>query len=339
MPDEARGEDTTSAPLSVAHAASLLDRLLLTDEEPQATEPQPEGDKPEGEVADEEVVDSELTDDLEDGESDDIADEEAEVPAKPELHRVKDHDGKEIEVSTEELKAGFMQRADYTRKTQAVAEEKKQVAAEKAGDARERVALASKLKALDDVLKEQTGPEPDWVTLRKEMKTEEFNATWIGWQEHQKKLDVVAQARQKADKDVFEDQKRAYETHVTGEQEKLIAAIPEWKDPAKMKAEMTKMVTFAVNVLGYTREELATVVDHRVIQTVRDAQRYHELMAKRPDPKKQGEKASKEVVAPTGGDPEKKPVSKLARANMRLAKTGTVQDAAAALLAIPGLIE
>lgn len=336
------GEDISGSPLNVATAGNLLDRLLLSDEEPQekAEPPKPKGETPEGDEADEEV-DPEL-EDLEDGESADKVEEdeeeEAEAPPKPKLHRLKDGD-KEIEVEESELHAGYLRRADYTRKTQAVAEERKKYETLNTEGATQREAYAARLKALDEVLNEQTPPEPDWAKLRQEMKPEEYNATWIAWQEHKGKLAQVAEARRKADEAVFKDQKAKYEEHVNAEEAALLEAVPEWKDSAKRKADMTKLVEFAVNVAGYDPKELATVTDHRVIKLVRDAQRYHDIVARRKAAKLQAEKGDKDGAAPGPGAPEKKPASKAVRAHRRLVQSGGVNDAAAFLLSVPGLIE
>jgi hypothetical protein len=334
------GEDTTGSPLTVATAGTLLDRLLLSDEEPQdKVEPQPKGETPKGEDVDEDEASSEQAEDLDEDDIESETDEEeAEAPPKPKLHRVKDGD-KEIEVEESELHAGYLRRQDYTRKTQGAAEERKKYETLNAEGATQRAAYAERLTALDAVLKEQTPPEPDWAKLRTEMKPEEYNATWIAWEQHKRKLATVADAKRKADEAVFADQKKVYEKHVETEEASLLEAIPEWKDKAVRKAEMTKLVSFATSTAGYDPKELSMVTDHRVIKLVRDAMKYHEIVAKRKAAKAQVEKTDKETAPPSGGSPEKKPVSKQARASMRLAKTGSVNDAAAVLLAMPGLIE
>jgi hypothetical protein len=91
-----------------------------------------EGDDDEGLLADEQADDDTDADDSEDDESDDVEHEESEEAADTEddeeLFTVK-VDGEEIQVSLAEALAGYSRHADYTRKTQALAEKAERYAA------------------------------------------------------------------------------------------------------------------------------------------------------------------------------------------------------------------
>ena len=95
------------------------------------------------------------------------------------------------------------------------------------------------------------------------------------------------------------------------------------------EAERAKMAEYAVKKLGFTPEQLAAVDDHRLLVVLRKARLFDELQAKRPKAEaiitkvKTVKPGSKSVVA-------KKPMSAETKAHLRLAKSGSIQDAARA---------
>jgi len=120
----------TQTPMTVADAASALDQMMLplggeqqTDDKARLTE------EDTSEVA--ASVDEEL--DVQDEESNaetteeslELEEETQEEEEQPQVYTVK-VDGKEIEVTLDELQKGYSRTQDYTRKTQQVAETRKQ---------------------------------------------------------------------------------------------------------------------------------------------------------------------------------------------------------------------
>lgn len=339
MPENKSGADTTNSPLSVSSAASLLGRLLpddLADLDVEETddEPQPKGkkDEPEGDLPDDDDSSADRDDDPEGKKSTD--EDEDEEDEKPETFRLK-HNGEEFEVTLEELKSGHLRHKDYTHKTQAhsaaVKEFETVKAQQTAGLRAEREQYAARLTALDTAMKEATPQEPNWAEERTKLKPEEYNSLWVAWSEHKEKLRIVAEAKQKADNDVRADHRKKAEEYVAGEHSKLIEAVPEWKDPAVQATEMQKLVKFAIEKLGFTREDLQTVTDARSVLLVRMAYQGAQILAKREAIKAKAEKPGTKVEAPQGGSQDRKRVSRTERAYKRLEKTGSVMDAAAAI--------
>ena len=72
-------------------------------------------------------------------------------------------DGEEITV--EELKRGNLRHRDYTRKTQELAEARREMAAQAEEIERERAQYAQMLPALQERLQQPVEQEPDWDTL------------------------------------------------------------------------------------------------------------------------------------------------------------------------------
>jgi hypothetical protein len=181
----------------------------------------------------------------------------------------------------------------------------------------ERERLAAQLTQLEQALVEVTPAEPDWARLQQES-PEEFPAEWARWSQHKERMAALRQQREQAQQAVLQDREQSDQELVKVEREKLLEAIPEWaKDPAKAKAEKAKMVAFAEE-LGYTKEQLAAIRDHRALLLVRDAMRYRELQKATPGPSGAGRKA---------------PKTKVTQAFERLEKTGSTDAFAAVLMA------
>lgn len=334
----AAGSDNTSRPegaLTVSQAAaSLLDGFLSDDGEPEAETEQPKGKKkePEGEGSDDDEGESDETPESEDEIDPDAEDETPDEPPAPRKHKLKLPDSEdEVEVDDDELKAGYLRRADYTRKTQAAAAEKKAAEAEKAGVAAERAQYAERIKKLDEALTQATPAEPDWEALRKTMTAEKLAGHYIAWQEHTKKMNAIKAERATAEAAVAKDRQEQHQAAVREEHGKLIEAIPEWKEPVKFKAGMTALAKYAVEIAGFTPEELKGVTDHRVIKLLRTAQKAHAAAAKKVKPEETRERTEKQVEAPTRSATERKPVSDSTRALQSHAKLRTVSSAASAI--------
>lgn len=329
------GSDNPSRPegaLTVSQAAVSLLGGFLSDGEPEDREEQPEGETPEGEGSDDGKGESDETPNPEDELDPDQEDDKPEVPAPRKIRVPKGgENGEDIEIDDAEAAAGYLRRKDYTQKTQITSAEKKAAEAEKAAIAAERVQYAERIKKLDEALTQATPPEPDWEALRKTMSAEKLAVNYIAWQEHKKKMDAIKAERATADAAVAKDRQEQHQTAVKAEHGKLIEAIPEWKEPAKFKAGMTALAKYAIEVAGFTPEELKGVNDHRVIKLLRTAQKAHAAAAKKVKPEEMRERTETQVEAPTRSATERKPVSDSTRALQSHAKLRTVSSAASAI--------
>jgi len=268
-------------------------------------------------------------DDENDAAEEDAAEEGTEdEPKQPVSYRVKIN-GQEVEVPLPELLAGYSRTADYTRKTQELAAQRKQHEQELAAVRAERQEYAQSLAKLRAAL-ESVEAEPDWARLRQES-PEEFAATYAAWQQHKERLAAV-EAEQRRVHDLQQQElQRQLAEYVKQEQEKLLAAIPEWKDSKVATAEKQALVEYAQG-LGFTDEELAQVVDHRAVTLLRKAYLYDKQQAAKPLAQKKV--AAAKAVAPGSGGQFRRQTSEATKAKQRLAKTGRVKDAAAVLLAL-----
>jgi len=315
--------------INVADAATAISAMMAPEEgQAQVDETQP------AEVSDEdtEVAASEDDDSgVEDAPDDESAEEqseeseESEEQEQPQTFTVK-VDGKEVDVTLDELQKGYSRTQDYTRKTQQIAEVRKQVEQETQAVRAERQQYAQLLGALQAQL-QSSEPQVDLERL--------YNEDPIEWvrqkevlRERQEKAYAIQAEQQRLSYVGQQEQQRAMQEHLESQKDALLAALPEWKDPKKAKAEKALVLESAKSV-GFSDDDLKSVYDHRLVLLLRKAAMYDQMVSKR-----QGIKP----VVNNGPRPAKpgaagrvSTTTESTRAKQRLAKTGRVDDAASAI--------
>lgn len=305
---------------NVASAASALE-ALMPDEGEQEGEAQTE-ESPQGEEAESEVVeasqDEETTDD-----SPEEQEEPDEVSEQPQAIKVK-VDGEEIEVTLDELKSGYSRTKDYTKKTQEIAQIRKQAEGEIQAVIQERQQYAQLLGQLAQQVQTDAGREPDWEFLAQNDPIE-YSKQWADWQRKGQKAQVIQAEQRRVAALNQQAMMQQMQQTLEAQKGKLMEAIPTWKDPQKAKAEKS-MILEQGRKLGFTDQELEQAYDHRAVLALRKAALYDELMSKRQaiQPVK-----STQTVAP--GSKAVKGTSDAKRAQQQLRQTGKVADAAKAL--------
>ena len=249
--------------------------------------------------------------------------EEQEEQPKSYLVKV---DGNEVEVTLDELQKGYSRTQDYTRKTQELAEQRKEAEAELGQVRQERAYYAQMLGALEQQLA-QADQAPDWDRLYQENPNEWVRQREL-WRDKQDKLTAVKAEQERLGATAQQEAAKIRQEQLRLEADKLVEAIPEWKDSKKAAAERSKLMD-AAKAVGYADSELEQILDHRAVVLLRKAALYDELMGKKstikPVPSK-GPKTSKPGSA--GSQPTKQSEAK--QAQTRLAKSGSMKDAAAA---------
>lgn len=316
-------------PMNMADAASAISQMLAPEEgQAQVEETQPvEESEEETETAasEEESPGEEDAPEEEPAEEQSEDEEEAKEEEQPQTFTVK-VDGKDVSVTLEELQKGYSRTQDYTRKTQQIAEVRKQVEAETQAVRAERAQYAQLLGALQAQL-QATEPQVDLDRL--------YNEDPIEWvrqkeilRERQEKAYAIQAEQQRLAQLSQQEQQQAMEQQLIAQKDALLAALPEWKDPKKAKAEKALVVETAKSV-GFTEDDLKQVYDHRLVLLLRKAGLYDQMMSKR-----QGIKP----VVSNGPRPAKpgaagrvSTTTESTRAKQRLAKTGRIDDAASAI--------
>lgn len=291
-------------------------------------ETEAEGDAPEdGEGEDDEGDEDEADEDAEDGEDDD-SDEEPDEDAEP-TFKVKVN-GEEIEVNQSELLAGYSRQADYTRKAQALASERKEFAQEAEAVRTERQQYATLLDKLQKQVEGSAEQEPDWDKLYAEDPNE-----WVRQREihraRRERQEAIEAEKSRVEQQEQAEREKQLQDKVAEEREYLQSAIPELADPEKAKERMESIRNYAVETVGFTNEELEGIYDHRAVVALDKARRYDELAAKG-SKVKQGAgkpKGGPKTLAPGNTRSGKNRTSRVAKeARQRLKSSGDAHDAA-----------
>jgi hypothetical protein len=315
--------------MNMADAASAISAMLAPEEgQAQVDETQPaEVSEEDTEAAASEVDESGVEDapDEETAEEQSEDDEESEEQDQPQTFTVK-VDGKEVAVTLDELQKGYSRTQDYTRKTQQIAEVRKQVEQETQAIRAERQQYAQLLGALQAQL-QTSEPQVDLERLYHEDPIEWVRQKEV-LRERQDKAYAIQAEQQRLSQLSQQEQQRAMEAHLDSEKDALLAALPEWRDPKKAKAEKALVLESAKSV-GFSDDDLKSVYDHRLVLLLRKAAMYDQMVSKR-----QGIKP----VVNNGPRPAKpgaagrvSTTTESTRAKQRLAKTGRVDDAASAI--------
>ena len=315
--------------MNMADAASAISAMLAPEEgQAEVTETQQvEESEEETETAASDEDDS----GVEDAPDDETSEEQSEEEEEPEEEEQQQTftvkvDGKEVSVTLDELQKGYSRTQDYTRKTQQIAEVRKQVEQETQAVRAEREQYAQLLGALQAQL-QSSEPQVDLDRLYHEDPIEWVRQKEV-MRERQEKLGAIQAEQQRLSQVAQYEQQRAMEAQLASQQEALLAALPEWKDPKKAKAEKALVIESA-KAAGFTDEDLKSVYDHRLVLLLRKAAMYDQMVSKR-----QGIKP----VVNNGPRPAKpgaagrvSTTTESTRAKQRLAKTGRVDDAASAI--------
>jgi hypothetical protein len=253
-------------------------------------------------------------------------DEETEEEEKPaEVYTVK-VDGKEVEVTLDELQKGYSRTQDYTRKTQQIAETRKAVEAEASAIRAEREQYAQLLGALKQQL-ESTEAPVDMDRLYNEDPIEWVRQSEV-MRQKQDKLAAIQSEQQRLSQLTAHQRAQEMQAHLASQQEALIQAVPEWKDSKKAKAEKALLIEFGQKI-GFSEDELKNVYDHRAVIALRKAALYDQMMSKRGQIKpviNNGPRPAKPSAAGRVST-----TTESTRAKQRLAKSGRVNDAASAI--------
>jgi hypothetical protein len=305
---------------------------FLTPEEEKVEDTVDEQEVVEEEIVEEEPeVSEDLEEDVEDEEDsledDFVEDQEqtdvVEEAQQPQTFTVK-VDGQEVEVTQEELINGYSRQQDYTRKTQELAHQRKTFEQQQAELAQRDAIYSQLLPKMEAQLQGELANEPDWDTL--------YNDDPVGyvrekqlWDQKKEKLQAVNAEQQRLQQETMQSQQEQIRQMVEYGNQKLLEIIPEWQNPEVATQEKVAISEYAVNVLGYTPEEIQQVYDYRALLGLRSA--WLNSKTQHAVKKKPTQKAPARVARP-GTTNRPKTATPVKKAKQRLAKSGKVQDAA-----------
>lgn len=281
------------------------------------------------EASDAEDADSDEVDADSDEDEADANDEEDEDDEEPEdqLYTVKIN-GKEEQITLTEALKGYQRQADYTRKMQALAEDRREAEQRNTTLQEQIEQYAQLLPALKQQVEASLSEEPDWNALYERDPIEWARQREL-WRDRKEQLELVKAEQDRVASMTQEQQQEQLRAYVQTEQQKLLKALPEWKDPKVAKAEIERIRDYGLQ-LGFTPEELENTYDHRAVLALHKAMKYDAMVSKKPQRKmRQGPKPARPGSSDSTPTTQKKAQRQAVK---RLKETGSVQDAANALL-------
>jgi hypothetical protein len=307
-----------SGALSVDQAAGALLGMMGGEDSQEQTETRPEAEQEVTETEEETVEAS--ADDLEDEQE-----EGEEVEEKPK-YRVKIA-GEEAEVTLDELINGYQREADYTKKTQSLAEARKALENEKASVEQAKILrdqYAQRLGMIEQVLQAQSKPEN--LEELKETDPIGYAVKVAEQQQRDKQLQAIQSERNRIAQMQQTERVQTLSQHVAQEAEKLAQAIPEFRDPTKGETVRKEIRAFA-KANGWTDQELSSVYDSRAVLTLYKAMKYEQMMSKQPQVTKRVSEAPKMLKSGVSSqrDPGQEQIKKQ---KQQLKRSGRVADAA-----------
>ena len=303
----------------------------LEEEEEDLEDVEPEEEEEE-EIDDEEKVADSEADDEELEEIDLPMDAIVEVPVAGKMERV----------TLSEAIEGYQRQSDYTKKTQALAESRKGFTTEVESTLKVREELGQQLRLLEQALAEDGTPPAHWAELRKE-NPEQFGNEYAAFEARNAKLKQVRAFMEKQQEDAVSDLQKVHNARLVDERSKLTEAIPEWTDDTVFDEALDQIQSYLTKTYGASEKELAQIYDHRFILMARDAMLYRRARSKgKATLEKSRKKGGARILKPgtttlsakTPKGKSKKRVKAFTRARTRLSQSGSVVDAAAALLSM-----
>ena len=309
--------ENTNPQGSVDNSVSGAANAFMSFLEPQAEEAKAQPEPSEAEYSAE-------------SEEQDVSAEEAEsqeeVVEELPKYRVK-VSGEEVEVSLDELLNGYSRTADYQKKTQSLAEQRKAVEADRvkiAEAAQTRETYAQRLQVIEQLLHQQNQGE-DLSQLKAEDPIA-YAVAMAEKMERDKQLQAVQIERQRVQQEQQSYTQAQLQKHIQAEQAKLVEAIPEFKDDVKAEVVRRDIRNYAKSQ-GFTDQELSQVYDSRAVLALYKAAQYDKLMAGKGVTSKKVANAPK-TIRPGTSNPQSSENETAKKDRAALRQSGNKKDAA-----------
>ena len=332
MSEETMTPEQGSGELTVNEAAKQFEGFLSagedSNEQPETVEAEAEDSadyEEAAEAVDDDVVDAEEV--AADDDDEEVEYEEEELEEEAQYYTVKAA-GEEKQVTLDELMQGYQLGADYTKKTQEVAEQRKAVEAElKAVEEAKQVrdTYAQRLQAIEQFL--TSGEDsPEDLAAMKENDPIGYAVKVAELTEKKEQLAQVRAEQQRLAQQQQAEQQQNMAKFVQQEAQKLSQVLPEFSDPAKGEQIRNEIRNYGKSI-GFTDQELSQVYDSRHVLTLHKAMMYDKLQKSKPNVTKKVSKAPKMVKSGTKVKEGSRDIRK--QQMNKLKQTGKARDAAA----------
>jgi len=258
--------------------ATAIATLLNNEETARNEEPKTTTKEEEGKGDLEKDTNDPLIEDLDVEEIDENT--EAKLESEEELYDVTINGNKQ-KVTLDELLKGYSRESDYTKKTQDLGNQRKEVDSMQENLNKELEAVKNSRNQYAEQLE----------TLSKNLKQEEKNIDWDSLYEsdpaeyvkqkaesdkRKEALQIAQQEQMRIRQEQQEEQKKVYDEYIANERKILTEKLPIYADKVK-GPELTKNLSNFAKESGYSDQEIAMMVDHRAVLLLVDAYRYNQL--------------------------------------------------------------
>ena len=319
-------------PQNIEGAAEKISGLLnpKDQQETETKVAEPSESQPETQEAPESQVQTETTPSETTTENTEVTEETQTESQEPNLHRLKVN-GQEIEVSLDELKAGYSRDSDYRQKTHSLGLEKRDLEAQKNSLRQSYDTRLSELNDLiataDATVKSQQGSQD----LQKLYEEDPQAASKLDFQLRQQNT-AIEEMKLKA-KDAYAKQ---YEDFLSTQRELAAQKIPEYSDPKKADQFKYNMRN-SLRSYGFSDQEIGNLADHRFLMVAKDAMSYQTLKDKRPIVQKKVANAPKVVKSGVAKSSTSSGREQIRNKIGKVRKSGDIKDASSAILDIINL--
>jgi Tfp pilus assembly protein PilN len=222
---------------------------------------------------------------------------------------------------------GYSRTADYQKKTQSLAEQRKAVEADRVKieeAAKTRETYAQRLQVIEQLLQQQDQGE-DLSNLKAEDPIA-YAVAMAEKMEREKQLQAVQMERQRVQQEQQSYTQAQLQKHIQAEQAKLVEAIPEFKDDVKAEVIRRDIRNYA-KAQGFTDQELSQVYDSRAVLALYKAAQYDKLMAGKGVTSKKVANAPK-TIRPGTSNPQSSENETAKKDRAALRQSGNKKDAA-----------
>jgi len=177
-----------------------------------------------------------------------------------------EHDGKKHRVP-KELKDAFLRQSDYTRKTQEVAEARRQVEQTWAEAQHTAQQLVATQQALAQFAQSAIGQAPDLSLAQTDPQA--YLVQKGLYEQRVAQVQSLMEQGQMLTQQQQAMTQRAQQQYLAEQSNLLLQAIPELRDEAK-RSEFRKTAITTAQKYGFSEAELSAVADHRMLLVLRD---------------------------------------------------------------------
>lgn len=238
-------------------------------------------------------------------------------------------------ISVGDLARNNLYQRDYTRKTEELKAERTSLQSDRSQVGEIAQALAAQREFLMSVAQQVLPQPPDRAML--DPNSPKFDPVGHAQakEEYEEKTRLLTQVyyqQQSEDGRKQEETKAQKAERRRLEAERMVEAIPEFRDQAKYQQFCDDANDLMVSEYGFTNDELGKVIDHRYIKVIRDVVRLHKALRKAP--KVQADMQGKPKLLKGGArqDPKARNSREAVQRTEKLRKTGDFDAGVAALM-------